>query len=176
MAIETLFPTERSLASATRLVLDRLTGAAFENIDPPEDGRIEVDCLDGESGDEWGLVVPEASPMDAFLKIKEKETTVRVTVKLRTGQILLFPGFVVLSRTEEDFEDFTSDPRARQILLRESFELARAFGAREVVLAGDAPSDFLGTEATSWQGLKDVLEEEEMEHTIVPVPRPGTDA
>jgi hypothetical protein len=176
MAIEILLHTERSLASATRLVLDRMTGAGFENIDAPEDGRVEVDCLDGESGEEWGLVAPETSPMDAFLRIKERETTVRVTVKLRSGHILLFPGFVVLSRPEEDFEDFTNDPRARQILLREGFELARAFGAREIVLAGDAASDFLGTEATSWEGLKDVLGEEEIEHTLLPVPRPGAEA
>jgi hypothetical protein len=171
MAIETLLHTERSLAAATRLVLDRMASGGFENIDAPEDGRVELDCLDGESGEEWGISAPETSPMDAFLRIKDRASTVRVSVRLRTGQILLFPGFVVLSRPEEDFEDFTEDPRARQILLREAFELARAFGAREVLLAGDAASDFLGTEATSWEGLKDVLEEEAIEHTVLPVPR-----
>src|SRR5262245_44113881 len=108
--------------------------------------------------------------MDAFGKIKEKTTTVRVTVKLAHGHLLLFPGFVVLSRPDADFEEFTEDESAKEIALREAFELGRTFRAREVLIAGDAASDFLGTEATSWEGLKDVVEEEEVEHTVLPVP------
>src|SRR5512138_1246736 len=96
VAIETLLHTERSLAAATRLVLDKLQSKALENVDGPEDGRIEVDCLDGDTGDEWGFVAPETSPMDAFTKIKEKPTTVRVSVRLEHGHVLLYPGFVVL--------------------------------------------------------------------------------
>lgn len=170
MAIESLLPTNRSLAAATRVVLDRMAGTGFENIDSPEDGRIEVDCLDGDSGEEWGFATPEISSMDAFLKIKERATTVRVMIKLRSGHVILFPGFVVLSRPEDDYEAFEEDPRAKQIILREAYELGRTFGANEVVVAGDAASDFLGTEATSWQGLKDVLEEEDIPHTVLPVP------
>src|SRR5262249_13969777 len=79
MAIETLLHTERSLAAATRMVLDKLLSNGFENIDPPEDGRVEIDCLDGDSGEEWGFVAPEVGAMDAFAKIKEKTTTVRVS-------------------------------------------------------------------------------------------------
>jgi hypothetical protein len=176
MAIESLVPTDRSLAAATRLVLDRLAVAGFENIDPPEDGRLEVDCLDGDTSEEWGLVVPESTPMAAFLKIKERATTVRVVVRLRLGHFYLYPGFVVLSRPPDEFEDFQNDPRARQIVLREAFELARAFGAREVVVAGDAASDFLGNEASTWSGLKEVLEEEEVPHEVLLVPRPGAPA
>jgi len=170
VAIETLLHTDRSLAAATRLVLDKLQGKALENVDGPEDGRIEVDCLDGDSGDEWGFVAPETSPMDAFTKIKEKPTTVRVSVRLEHGQVLLYPGFVVLSRPDGDFEEFEEDENAKEIALREAFELGRLFRVREVLIAGDAASDFLGTEATSWEGLKDVLQDEEVPHTILPVP------
>src|SRR5512144_808089 len=51
VAIETLLHTDRSLAAATRLVLDKLQGKSLENVDGPDDGRIEVDCLDGDTGD-----------------------------------------------------------------------------------------------------------------------------
>src|SRR5262249_50159719 len=85
MGIEILLTTQRSLAAATRSLLDRLTGPGFENIDAPEDGRVEVDCLDGESGEEWGLVAPETSAMETFTKIKEATTTVRVKIGLRSG-------------------------------------------------------------------------------------------
>ncbi len=169
MAIETLLSTERSLAGATRLVLDRALGQGFENIDSPEDGRIEMDCLDGETGDEWGMATPEVTPMEAFTRIKEKPTTVRVRMCLRTGCFLLFPGFVVLQRPEDDYDAFEEDPRARQIILREAMEVGRQFGAREVVIAGDAASDFLGTETTTWEGLKEVLAEEEIPHRVLPV-------
>jgi hypothetical protein len=171
MAIETLLHTERSLAAATRMVLDKLIAAAFENIDPPQDGRIEVDCLDGDSGEEWGFVAPEVGAMEAFAKIKERPTTVRVSLRLEHGHVLLFPGFVALSRPDGDYEEFEDDDRAKQIALREAFELGRTFHAREVLLAGDAATDFLGTEATSWEGLKTVLEDEEIPHTVLPVPK-----
>jgi len=170
MAIETLLHTERSLAAATRLVLDKLAAGGLENVDGPEDGRIEVDCLDGDSGDEWGFVAPETSAMDAFSKIKEKPTTVRVGIRLEHGQVMLFPGFVVLSRPEADFEEFEDDENAKEIALREAFELGRLFRAREVLIVGDAASDFLGTEVTSWEGLKDYLVDEDVPHTVLPVP------
>ena len=170
MAIETLIHTERSLSAATRVALDRLLGAGFETIDAPEDGRLEVDCLDGDTGEEWGVVAPPATAMEVFQQIKERPTTVRVSIKLEHGHVLLYPGFVALSRPEADYEAFEEDDRAKQIALREAFELSRTFGAREVLLAGDAATDFLGTEATSWEGLKDVLEEESIPHTVLPVP------
>jgi hypothetical protein len=171
MAIETLLHTERSLAAAARVVLDRLLGPGFDNIDAPEDGRIEVDCLDGDSGEEWGFVAPDVGAMDAFAKIKERPTTVRVAIRLRHGQLMLFPGFVALSRPDGDYDEFEEDERAKQIALREAFELGRTFHAREVLLAGDAATDFLGTDATSWDGLKTVLEDEDVPHTILPVPK-----
>lgn len=170
MAIETLLHTERSLAAATRVVLDRLLGAGFQNVDGPLDGRVEIDCLDGDTGEEWGLVAPPVTAMEAFAKIKEKPTTVRVSVRLAHGHLLLFPGFVALSRPAADYEEFEEDNRAKQIALREAFEVARLFHAREVLLVGDAATDFLGTEATSWEGLKEVLEEEGLPHTLLPVP------
>ena len=170
MAIETLLHTERSLAAAARMILDRMTGKGYEFIDAPEDGRIEVDCLNGETDEEWGIVAPEASPMDVFLKIKEQGKTVRVKIRLRSGHLILFPGFIVLSRPEDEFDDFEEDPRAKQIILREAFELARHFGTTELIIAGDAGSDFLGTEATTWLGLKEILEEEEVPHVLLPVP------
>ena len=171
MAIETLLPTERSLAGATRTILDRLLGAGYENIDAPEDKRIEIDCLDGESGEEWGVVAPETTAMALFTRIQETPTTVRVKLGLRSGHIILFPGFVVLSRPGDDFEAFEDDPRAQAILLREGYELARHLGATELIVAGDAASDFIGTDATTWVGLKDVLEEEEIPHRLQPVPK-----
>jgi hypothetical protein len=169
MAIETLLHTDRSLAGSLRSILDRLMGPGFENVDAPEEGRIEIDCLDGETGDEWGMASPEVSAMDAFSKLKEKANTVRVRVSLRTGCFLLFPGFVVLQRPDDDYDDFEEDPRARQIILREAMEVGRHFGAREVMVAGDAASDFLGTETTSWDGLKEVLEAEDIQHLVLPV-------
>ncbi len=170
MGIEILLQTDRSLAGATRSVLDRLLGAGFENVDPPEDGRVELDCLDGESGEEWGLVAPETSAQDAFGRIKSAKSTVRVKVGLRTGQFILFPGFVVLSRPEDEYDDFEADPRARQIILREALEVARHFSAREIVVAGDAASDFIGTDATTWPALKEVLVEEDIPHRVLAVP------
>jgi hypothetical protein len=170
MGIEILLTTQRSLAAATRSLLDRLTGPGFENIDAPEDGRVEVDCLDGESGEEWGVVAPEVSAMEAFSKIKEAATTVRVKIGLRRGHFILFPGFIVLSRPDDEYEDFEEDPRARSIFLREAFELARHVGTKEVLVAGDAASDFLGEDATSWDELKAVLLEEEVPHRLVAVP------
>lgn len=170
MPIETLLHTERSLAAATRMVLDRLTGKGYEFIDAPEDRRLEIDCLNGETDEEWGVATPELSPMDVFLKLKEEPKTVRVRIKLRSGHLILFPGFVVLSRPEDEFEDFEDDPRAKQIILREAFELGRHFGTSELIVAGDAGSDFLGTEATTWVGLKEILEEEDVPHLLLPVP------
>jgi hypothetical protein len=170
MPIETLLHTERSLAAATRMILDRMTGKGFEFIDAPEDGRIELDCLNGETDQEWGVVAPETSPMEVFLKIKDQPTTVRVKVRLRSGHLILFPGFVVLSRPEDEFDDFEDDARVKQIILREAFELGRLFGTSELIIAGDAGSDFLGTEATTWVGLKEVLEEEAVPHVLLPVP------
>lgn len=170
MPIETLLHTERSLAAATRMILDRMTGKGYEFIDAPEDGRIEIDCLNGETDVEWGVVAPELSAMDVFLKIKEETKTVRVKIRLRSGHLILFPGFIVLSRPEDEFDDFEEDPRAKQIILREAFELGRHFGTRELIIAGDAGSDFLGTEATTWLGLKEVLEEEDIQHVLLPVP------
>ena len=41
-----------------------------------------------------------------------------------------------------------------------------------MLIAGDAASDFLGSEATEWDGLKDVLEEEEILHQVVVLPPP----
>jgi hypothetical protein len=176
MGIEILLTTQRSLAAATRSLLDRLTGPGFENIDAPEDGRVEVDCLDGESGEEWGVVAPEVSAMEAFSKIKEAATTVRVKIGLRRGHFILFPGFIVLSRPDDEYEDFEEDPRARSIFLREAFELARHVTAKEVLIAGDAASDFLGEDATSWDELKAVLLEEEVPHKRGTVPAKPPDA
>lgn len=170
MGIEILMTTQRSIAAATRSLLDKLIAAGLENVDPPEEGRIEVDCLNGETGEEWGFVAPETSAMDAFTKIKEATSTVRVKIGLRMGHFILYPGFVVLSRPENDFDEFDEDPRAKQIVLREAFELGRLMGAREVLVAGDAASDFLGEDATDWEGLKTILEEEDVPHKVIPVP------
>jgi hypothetical protein len=169
MGIEILLTTSRSLAASTRSMLDKLVAGGFEYVDPPEDGRIEVDCLDGESGEEWGFVAPETSAMEAFSRIKERATTVRVKVSLRSGHLILFPGFVVLSRPDDEYDDFVEDPRAKAIILREAIELGRYASAKEVLVAGDAASDFLGEEATTWDELRAVLSEEDVPHSVVPV-------
>ncbi len=78
---------------------------------------------------------------------------------------------MILCRPDE-YEDFETDPRARQIIGREALELARAFDAPELFVAGDAASDFLGTETTDWDGLKEVLEEEEVPHEVIVLPPP----
>ncbi len=166
MAIEILVPTTRSLAGATRAVLDQLLGPGFLNVDPVETDAFEVELTDVDMR-EQGRLVPEAvSPADLAEELRRNREFVRVRIPLRLGHFLLFPGFVVLCRPDE-YEDYLKDPRQRQIVGREALELAQAFGARELVVAGDAATDFLGTEATDWESLKEVLEEEEIEHQLI---------
>jgi hypothetical protein len=170
VAIEILLPTTRTLGGAVRAVLETLRGKLFENIDPPE-GSIEVELMNVE-GDEWAKSVPDdVDAADLGESIKGDRTIVRVRIELRLGHFLLFPGFVVLCRPDE-YEEFLEDPRARQVIGREALELARAFDAPELIVAGDAASDFLGTEATTWEGLKDVLEEEEIPRKVIPLTGP----
>lgn len=170
MGIEILLPTTRTLGGATRVLLEQLQGGGFENIDPPESPAIEVELMnvDGES---WPRVVPEdVTPANLGEEVKANREIVRVRVPLRLGYFLLFPGFVVLWRPDE-YDDFVGDPRARQIIGREALELASAFQSAELVVCGDSASDFLGTEATTWDQLKEVLSEEEVPHRLVPLPR-----
>jgi hypothetical protein len=170
VAIEILLPTTRTLAGAVRAVLDALRGRLFENIDPPE-GPIEVEMMNVEA-DEWARHVPDdGEPAEIAEAIRADRTIVRVRIELRTGCMLIFPGFVVLCRPDE-YDDFLEDPRARQIIGREALELARAFEAPELIVAGDAASDFLGTETTTWEGLKDVLEEEAVPRKVIPLSGP----
>jgi hypothetical protein len=169
--IEILLPTARTLGGCTRAVLEALLGQGFQNIDPPEEKSIEVEVMNVD-GEEYGKTVPDdVSAADLGEEVKANREIVRVRIPLRIGCFLLFPGFVVLSRPDE-YEAFESDPRARQIIGREALELARAFGSRELLVAGDAATDFLGTEANNWEQLKDVVEEEEIPHRLVQVPPP----
>jgi hypothetical protein len=169
VAIEILIPTKRTLGGATRAIVEQLVGPGFLNIDAPDSASLEVELTNVDM-EEWGKFVPdEVSPADLGESIKKDKEIVRVRIPLRLGHFLLFPGFVVLCRPDE-YEDFATDPRARQIIGRESLELAHAFGAREIVIAGDAATDFLGSEATEWEGLKEVLEEEEILHQLVQLP------
>ena len=118
------------------------------------------------------FVVPDAiTPMDLGERIKANREIVRVRIPLRLGYFLLFPGFVVLCRPDA-YEDFIGDPRARNIIGRESLELAQAFLAPELIVCGDAATDFLGTEVTKWSGLAEVLDEEEILHRVIPIPKP----
>lgn len=170
MPIEILVPTTRTLGGATRAVLETLLGPGFANIDSPEEEDIEVELMNVDV-ESWPQNVPsEIDPAALGESIKEKREIVRAKIPLRTGHFLLFPGFVILCRTDE-YEAFESDPRARQIIGRESLELARAFQATELLVCGDAASDFIGHEVTKWEGLKTVLKDEEMPHTLVPIPQ-----
>ena len=167
--IEILIPTTRTLGGAARAIVDQLLGPGFMNIDNPETNALEVELMNVDM-EEWAHTVPdEIEPAALAQKIKDDKHIVRVRIPLRIGNFLLFPGFVVLCRPD-DYEEFSEDPRARQIIGRESLELAHAFQAPEIVIAGDAATDFLGTEATDWEGLKTVLEEEEIEHEVVRIP------
>jgi hypothetical protein len=172
MAIEIHVSTQgRTLGGTVRAVVETLLAKGFQNIDPPESGVLEVELMNVE-GEEWAKLLPEElSAAELGDQIKANREIVRVRVGLRLGHFLLFPGFCVLCRPDE-YEDFEKDPRARQIIGRESLELARAFGATELIVAGDAASDFLGTEATTWEQLLDVLEEEEIEHRRIEIPPP----
>ena len=171
MSIEIHVPTVgRTLGGCVRAVLETLQQKGFQNIDPPESGVLEVEFMNVD-GEEWAKNVPEeASPSEIGEQIKANREIVRVRIALRLGCFLLFPGFCVLSRPDE-YEQFEADPRARQIIGREALELARAFGATELIGAGDAASDFLGTEANTWEQLKDVLTEEEIEHRTIEIPQ-----
>lgn len=169
VAIEILVPTARTLGGATRAVIEQLTGPGFLNIDAPDTESLEVELTNVDM-EEWGRFVPDdVDAAELGESIKKDKEILRVRIPLRLGHFLLFPGFVVLCRPDE-YEDFVSDPRARQIIGRESLELAHALGATEIVIAGDAATDFLGTEATDWEGLKDVLDEEEILHEVVKLP------
>jgi hypothetical protein len=170
VAIEILVPTQRTLGGAVRAVLEQLLGAGFVNIDAPDTDNIEVELTNVDM-EECGRFVPEEiSAADLGESIKADRQIVRVLVPLRLGHFLLFPGFVVLCRPDE-YAEFLEDPRSRQIVGRESLELAHAFGAHELIVAGDAATDFLGTEATDWESLKEVLAEEEVPHQLVTIPR-----
>ncbi len=166
MAIEVLLSTPRTLGGATRAVVEQLLGPGFVNIDSPSESSIEVELTNVDMK-EWGEFVPDdVSAAELAEKIRADKEILRVRVPLRLGHFLLFPGFVVLCRPDE-YEEFMADPRARQIIGRESLELAHAFGAAEIVIAGDAATDFLGSEATDWPSLKEVLEEEEIAHELI---------
>jgi len=170
VAIEILLSTQRTLGGAARAVIEQLLGPGFVNIDATGDASFEVELTNVDMK-EWGEFVPEdVSAAELGDKIKADKEILRVRVPLRLGYFLLFPGFVVLCRPD-DYDEFMADPRARQIIGRESLELAHAFGADEIVVAGDAATDFLGTEATDWASLKVVLEEEEIAHQLVRIPK-----
>lgn len=175
MPIEIHVPTVgRTLGGTVRAVLETLQAKGFQNIDPPESGVLEVELMNVD-GEEWAKSVPEeVSAQELGEQIKGNREIVRVRIGLRLGHVLMFPGFCVLCRPDE-YEQFENDPRARQIIGREALELARAFGALELIVAGDAASDFLGTEANTWDQLKDVLQEEEIEHRLIELgkPKPG---
>ena len=152
-----------------RAVLDQILRAGFQNIDPPESSAVLVELMNVES-EEWAKRVPEELSTDELAKsIKADRTVVRVRLELRLGHFLLFPGFVILCRPD-DYEGYASDPRARQIIGREALELAQAFAAPELIVAGDAASDFLGTETTDWDELKDVLNEEQVPNQVIVLP------
>ena len=169
MTIEILVPTTRTLGGATRAVLEQLLGTGFFNIDGPETPYVLAELMNVDT-EEWAVRVPEETSAEELGEtIKADRQIVRSRIELRLGHLLLFPGFVILCRPD-DYEEFMSDPRARQIVGREALELAQAFRAPEILIAGDAASDFLGSEATTWEGLKDVLEEEEVPHTLIPIP------
>lgn len=170
MSIEILIPTTRTLGGATRAITEALLGPGFLNIDAPETDSIEVELTNVDM-EEWGKFLPDdISPAALGEEIKANKEIVRVRIPLRLGHFLLFPRFVVLCRTDE-YAEFKTDPRARQVIGRECLELAAAFGAPELIVAGDAATDFLGTEATSWDGLKVVLNEEEIPHQFVQIPQ-----
>ncbi len=169
MAIEILLPTTRTLGGATRALLEVLAGPGFVNIDAAEGTEIEVELMNLDM-EAWPKRVPtELSAADLGDLIKSDKEIVRAKIPLRTGNFTLFPRFVILCRHDE-YEAFEEDPRARQIIGRESLELSQAFGAREIVICGDAASDFIGHEVTDWDTLKEILASEEIPHTVVPIP------
>jgi len=169
VAIEIHVPTTRTLGGATRAILEQLRGSGFQNIDGPETEYVLVEMMNVD-GEEWAKRVPEEAGIHELAdQIRGDRQIVRVRLGLRKGSFLLFPGFVILCRPD-DYEDFATDPRARHIIGREALELARAFRAPELLIAGDTASDFLGTEATSWDGLKGVLREEEVPYTVIEIP------
>ena len=140
MSLEVLIPTTRTLGGATSAILRQLLGTGFANIDRPETDSIEAELTNVDNR-EWGEFVPDdRSPQELGEMIKEDKEILRVRVPLRLGHFLLFPGFVVLCRPD-DYEEFATDPRSRQIIGREALELANAFGATELIVAGDASAD-----------------------------------
>jgi len=169
MAIEILIPTTRTLGGATRALIEVVTGPGFTNIDGPDTDEIEVELMKLDMH-AWPLRVPtEVSPADLGNQIKADKEIVRTKIPLRSGNFMLFPGFVILCR-HDDYEAFLEDPRARQIVGREALELAQAFQAPELIICGDTASDFIGHEANDWQSLKEILGAEELPHTLIEIP------
>lgn len=169
MSIEILIPTTRTLGGATRALLEVIMGPGFQNIDAPETDEIEVELMNVEM-EAWPKRVPtDISAEDLGESLKGDKSIVRTKIPLRTGNFTLFPGFVILCRHDE-YEAFEEDLRARQIIGRESLELAQAFNAPEVIICGDAASDFIGHEANDWQSLKEILEDEDLPHQVVTIP------
>jgi len=172
MTIEILVPTGgRTLGGATRAVIETLLSRGFQNIDPPESQVLEVELRNVDDVDHPRSVPDEVSPADLGEEIKANREILRVRVGLRLGCFLLYPGFCVLQRPD-DFEQFEADPRARQVIGREALELARAFSASELLVCGDTASDFLGSEATTWDQLCEVITEEEVPHKRIQIPPP----
>lgn len=169
MAIEILLPTTRTLGGATRALLEVLTTVGFQNIDAAEGDDIEVELMRVDMEAFSRRVPSETSPADLGDEIKADREIVRTKIPLRVGNFTLFPGFVILCRLD-DYDAFQEDPRARQILGRESLELAQAFNSAEIILCGDAASDFIGHDANDWASLKQVLEDEESPHTVIRIP------
>lgn len=169
VAIEILVPTTRTLGGAARAILEQLLGPGFQNIDRPESEDIRVEMMNVDHEETAVFVPGDKGAAELGEEIKGNRELVRVRIELRLGNFLLFPRFVILQRPD-DYEAFLTDARARQIIGRESLELARAFQAPEVLVAGDAASDFLGEDATDWASLKDVLEAEEVPHNVVTIP------
>ena len=170
MAIEILVPTTRTLGGTARALLEQLLGPGFQNIDAPEGDDIRVEMMDVDHKEEAVFVPSDQGAAELGEAIKANRELVRVRIELRLGNFLLFPRFVILQRPD-DFNAFSTDARARQIIGRESLELARAFNANELIVAGDAASDFLGEDATDWATLREVLEVEEVPHQVVTIPR-----
>ena len=70
VAIEILVPTPRTLAGATRAVVEQLMGPGFANIDSPSESSFEVELTNVDMK-EWGEFVPEdTSPAELGEKIK----------------------------------------------------------------------------------------------------------
>ena len=115
MAIEIHVPTgTRTLGGTTRAVVETLLAKGFQNIDPPESGKLEVELMNAD-GKEWAKTVPEEASAEELFRIWE-------ALKQR------YPVEEVINRIEEAWQLAKSQKSSRSMIAIIELIAERQFG------------------------------------------------